>query len=202
MKKSTVLVIGLLLLFIQSIFSQNKWDKKNFSKQTKTIYIESGINVSVPVHIEMYRSHRLGIGVNAKVSEIVSEKLELGIMAEYDYRFINKNNHDTIKIEASHKNFGIISIKPGIQFKLKSKSRWFWGVETGLGYAISDENNRIGLGFVSEYRGEAQFGSCSSLYFGKYAQRNLGFSINFTNFVAKGHAENTLGIKMNYCFNR
>jgi hypothetical protein len=29
-----------------------------------------------------------------------------------------------------------------------------------LGFAISDENNRIGLGFVPEY-GEAQFGSCS-----------------------------------------
>jgi hypothetical protein len=30
-----------------------------------------------------------------------------------------------------------------------------------VGFAISDENNRIGLGFVPEYNGEAQFGSCS-----------------------------------------
>ena len=103
-------------------------------------------------------------------------------------------------LQASHKNFSVISIKPGVQFNLKSK--WFWGAETGLGYAISDENNRIGLGFVSEYRGEAQFGSCSSLYLGKYVRRHLGFSLNFTNFVAKAHAENTLGIKMNYYFNR
>lgn len=192
MKKITILITSFSLLFIQFVFSQNKQDK--------TFQIESGINISVPVHIEMYRTHRLGIGFNAKISERFSEKLELGIRADYDYRFTNTYNHDTIKVEASRKNFGIISIKPGVQFNLKSQ--WFCGVETGLGYAISDENKKIGLGFVSEYRGEAQFGSCSSLYVGKYVQKDLGFSLNFTNFVANWHAENTLAIKMNYRFNR
>ena len=135
MKNITILITSFSLLFIQFLFSQNKQDK--------TFLIESGINISVPVHIEMYRTHRLGIGFNARVSGRFSEKLELGIRADYDYRFTNKYNHDTIKVEASRKNFGIISIKPGVQFNLKSQ--WFWGVETGLGYAISDENKKIGL---------------------------------------------------------
>jgi hypothetical protein len=30
--------------------------------------------------------------------------------------------------------------------------------------------------------------------------RENGISLNLTNFVAKGHAENTLGLKFNYCF--
>jgi hypothetical protein len=62
----------------------------------------------------------------------------------------------------------------------------------------------IGLGFVPEYNGEAQFGSCSGyilVYFTAGTnQRKLGISLNLTNFVAKGHAENTLGLKFNYCF--
>jgi hypothetical protein len=28
------------------------------------------------------------------------------------------------------------------------------GVETGVGYALSDENNSIGLGFISKYNGK------------------------------------------------
>jgi hypothetical protein len=57
--------------------------------------------------------------------------------------------------------------------------------------------------FVPEYNGEAQFGSCSDIswYFTAGTnQRKLGISLNLTNFVAKGHAENTLGLKFNYCF--
>jgi hypothetical protein len=46
-----------------------------------------------------------------------------------------------------------------------------------------------------------QFGSCSGIYLGKYFTAGTkGISLNLTNFVAKGHAENTLGLKFNYCF--
>jgi hypothetical protein len=79
------------------------------------------------------------------------------------------------------------------------------GVETGLGYALSDEDSKIGLGFVSEYASDQQFGLCSGLYFGKSFdigsnKDKISLSLNFSQFLALGHAENSLGLRINYLF--
>ena len=57
--------------------------------------------------------------------------------------------------------------------------------------------------FVSEYGDHQQFGICSGLYVGRYFmispdKNKLGVSINLTQFLAHGHAENSLGFKFNY----
>jgi hypothetical protein len=90
-----------------------------------------------------------------------------------------------------------------VQFELRKKL--VLGVETGVGYALSDENNSIGLGFISEYNGKRSLDRARNIlkYFTAGANdRTLGISLNLTNFVAKGHAENTLGLKFNYCFKK
>jgi len=206
MKKSTVISIITMLLFTHLIVAQQLEQQIAIPDYSKTLLLEGGLNLSVPVHIQMYRTHRVGIGVNVRVSKKISPKTELGIRGEYDYRFVRNIGPDTtgtVRGRALHKNFSLFALKPNVQFELRRN--WFLGIETGVGFAISDENNRIGLGFISEYNGEAQFGSCSGIYLGKYFtawanQRKLGISLNLTNFVAKGHAENTLGLKFNYCF--
>ncbi|PIF63207.1 hypothetical protein [Flavobacterium sp. 11] len=208
MKKIFVLLTTLLLLVGQFTNAQNKTENTILSKDKKPFYLETGINASLPVHIQMYRSHRLALGINARAGKIISRKLELGIRFDYDYRFIKKGSRiltpeSTLTERALHSNFSLFSIKPNVQFNLNSN--YFLGVETGLGYALSDEDSKIGLGFVSEYASDQQFGLCSGLYFGKSFdigsnKDKISLSLNFTQFLALGHAENSLGLRINYLF--
>ncbi|TDE52668.1 hypothetical protein [Flavobacterium sp. GT3P67] len=208
MKKILVLLTTVLLLVGQFIYAQNKTENAILSMDKKPFYLESGLNLSLPVHIEMYRSHRLAVGVNVRAGKIISRKLELGIRFDYDYRFIKKNSRiltpeSTLEERALHSNFSLFSIKPNVQFNLNSN--WYWGVETGVGYALSDEDGKIGLGFVSEYASDQQFGLCSGLYFGKSfiigaKKTKVNLSMDLTQFLAHGHAENSLGLRINYRF--
>jgi uncharacterized protein YxeA len=197
MKKILDHIITILLLMIVSLAFAQK-------EQDNSFVLESGINLSLPVHIQMYRSHRLGIGINLRIAEKITSTTEFGVRAEYDYRFTKKNHpavplESTVKERALYRNFSLFAIKPNIQFNLNSN--WFLGAESGVGYAISDEDPKIGLGFVSEFNGPTRFGSCSGIYLGKYFPKDkLNISLNLTNFVAHGHAENTLGLKFNYYF--
>jgi hypothetical protein len=214
MKKSAVIFTSIILFAIQFCIAQQMPEKETTNELDKSIFVEGGVNLSVPVHIEMYRSHRMGIGVNLRAARKISEKTEFGLRAEYDYRFARnispdlsdiKDPFDEAKKRALYKNFGLFAVKPNVQFYFRRQ--WFLGLETGVGYAISDQNRSIGLGFVSEYSGEARFGWCSGIYLGKYFSygnipRQFGISLNLTNFVLKAHAENTLGLKFNYCFNK
>ncbi|TDE28243.1 hypothetical protein E0I61_11970 [Flavobacterium ranwuense] len=207
MKKILVLLTTVLLLVGQFIYAQNKTENAILSMDKKPFYLESGLNLSLPVHIEMYRSHRLAVGVNVRAGKIISRKLELGIRFDYDYRFIKKNSRiltpeSTLEERALHSNFSLFSIKPNVQFNLNN---WYWGVETGVGYALSDEDGKIGLGFVSEYARDQQFGLCSGLYFGKSfiigaKKTKVNLSMDLTQFLAHGHAENSLGLRINYRF--
>lgn len=209
MKKNPVAFLGVMLLVIQFISAQEIPENNISSKQNKIIHLESGINLSLPVHIMMYRTHRLAIGINTRAWKNITPKFELGLKFDYDYRFI-KNNSDilitpesTLEERASHSNFSIFCIKPNVQFNLNSN--WYWGAETGLGYALSDEDSKIGLGFVNEYARNQQFGLCSGLYLGKHfvignKKKKLGLSLDFTQFLARWHAENSLGLKLNYHF--
>jgi hypothetical protein len=208
MKKIFVLLTTLILLVGQFIYAQNKTENTILSKDKKPFYLETGINASLPVHIQMYRSHRLAVGINVRAGKIISRKLELGIRFDYDYRFIKKGSRiltpeSTLTERALHSNFSLFSIKPNVQFNLNSN--YFLGVETGLGYALSDEDSKIGLGFVSEYASDQQFGLCSGLYFGKSFdigsnKDKISLSLNFSQFLALGHAENSLGLRINYLF--
>jgi hypothetical protein len=114
---------------------------------SKILLLEGGVNLSVSVHEELYQTHRAGVGINVRASMRISPKTELGIRG--DYRFVRNISPDTTGTaigRALHKNFSLFALKPNVQFNLKRN--WFLGLETGVGFAISDENNRIGLGFV------------------------------------------------------
>lgn len=144
----------IMLVVIQFVTAQETEHNTISLKKDNLIYLEAGINLSLPVHIMMYRSHRLAVGVNSRVWKKISPRWELGIKADYDYRFIKKNSRiltpeSSLKERALHSNFSLICIKPNVQFNLRSK--WYWGAESGVGYAISDEDNDFGLGFVSEF---------------------------------------------------
>lgn len=207
MKTTTTISVIVMLLVFQLCFPQQTDNKKNSTEKNKPLQMEVGVNLSLPVHIQMYRTHRYAIGFNFKAFKKISRKTEIGLKLDYDYRFARNipDTIDTPKERASHRNFSLISLKPNIQFDLKKD--WFFGAETGVGYALSDENGTIGLGFVSEYNGNARIGSCSGLYIGKYLSigkkhNNFEISMNLTNFLLKGHAENSLGLRFNYRINQ
>lgn len=207
MKTTTTVPVIVMLLVFQLCFPQKTDTTKNNPEKNKSIQMEIGANLSLPVHIQMYRTHRYAIGFNFRAFKKISAKTEIGLKLDYDYRFARNipDTIDTVKERASHRNFSLIALKPNIQFDLKND--WFFGAETGVGYALSDENSTIGLGFVSEYNGNARFGSCSGLYIGKYLSigqkhNNFEISMNLTNFLLKGHAENSLGLRFNYRINQ
>lgn len=195
------------LFSISFSYAQKKLLEKNSTKKTNPIInIEVGCNVSIPVHIMMFRTHGLAIGANLRAWKTISPQVDLGIKLDYDYRFRKKTDEiltseNTIKERASHRNYSIIAIKSNLQYN--TKSRWFLGAEIGVGFAISDEDSKIGLGFVSEYGGPQQFGLNSGMYLGKYFRvskdtNKLGISLDLIQFMAHGHAENNLGIKLKY----
>lgn len=208
MKKIVFFILSVTLLGFQFILAQNEVEKNSTFSKDKTIYLEAGINTSIPVHIEMFRSHRWAVGVNLRTFKKISENWELGLRAEYDYRFARKDiwnptPESTVKERAEHRNFSLFSLKPNVQYNLTDK--WHFGAEAGVAYAISDENSSIGFGFVEEYPVGLKFGACSGLYVGRNftigAKKNkLDLSLNLTTFLAKGHAENSLGLKLDYLF--
>jgi tetrahydromethanopterin S-methyltransferase subunit E len=57
--------------------------------------LEGGVNLSVSVHEELYQTHRAGVGINVRASMRISQKTELGIRGEYDYRFVRNISPDT-----------------------------------------------------------------------------------------------------------
>lgn len=211
MKKAAILVTGILFFFFQNTFAQQITEKENPSPIDKSIYYSAGLNFSLPVHIMMYRSHRLAVGVNARAFKKISPKTDLGLKFDYDYRFTKSKSkklitpESTLEERALHSNFSLFCLKPNVQFNFKSD--WYLGAETGIGYVLSDADPHFGLGFVSEFAGPQQFGICSGLYLGKYLlfgpQKNkLGLSLDLTQFLAHGHAENSLGLKCYYAFGK
>jgi hypothetical protein len=205
MNKKTLCIIT---FFIASVsFAQKKLAAKDSIFTIKRpIHLEGGFNVSIPVHIMMYRTHRLAIGANLRAWKKMTPHIDLGLKLDYDYRFRKKTDEtitseNTLIERASHKNYSLISLKANLQHNYIS--HWFIGAETGLGFVISDEDNKIGLGFVSEYGGPQQFGLSSGIFIGKYFRTNkncfnLGVSLDFNQFMAHGHAENNMGIKLRY----
>ncbi|KIA84011.1 hypothetical protein [Flavobacterium sp. AED] len=209
MKKIPIVFLSVMLLAVQFIAAQTIIQDSVSSKKDKTIYLESGINLSIPVHIEMYRSHRFEIGINIRAWKKVSPKWDLGIKVDYDYWLVKQNlpkitPESTLTEKTLYSNFNIFSIKINTQYSFSHK--WYWGAESGAGYALSDADKKFGLGFVSEYGGGAQqFGLSSAFYLGRYfiignAKNKLGLSMDFTQFLAHGHAENSLGLKLKYRF--
>src|SRR3970040_1162624 len=102
----------MLLMIVPFAFAQKEQDN--------SYVLESGINLSLPVHIQMYRSHRLGIGINLRIAEKITSTTECGIRVEYDYRFTKKNHpavppESTVKESAFYRNFSIFAIRPNIQ---------------------------------------------------------------------------------------
>jgi len=204
-KKDIYCFVIVLFCTAQIMLAQNETEK-HFHIENNPIYFQAGLNLSIPAHDDLLRTHILAVGINMKIAEKIAEKLELGVRVDYDYRFARKNITDsTSKYQAAYHNFSMASIKAGIQFNLR-KNR-YWGVETGIGFVFSDSNNKTGFGFVEEYDGNTRIGSCSDLYFGKHlsfgVKKNIiDLSLNWSNFFAEKHAENFVGIKLNYNFNK
>ena len=209
MKYSTLIYIGIMMFLGQEAFGQEFKYSENPSKEYQIIHLESGVNLSIPVHIMMFRTHRLAVGFNVRAWKKITPVYDLGLKFDYDYRFIKKgsqkliNPESTLKERASHNNFSLFCIKPNIQFNLSPD--WYFGAESGVGYALSDLNGGIGLGFVSEFAGPQKFGLCSGIYVGKsfnYKEydNKMSISLDFTQFLAHGHAENSLGLKYKYSF--
>lgn len=209
MKKIPIISFCILLLFAQFITAQEPVNDSIIQKKEKKIYLESGINLSIPVHIQMYRSHKFEIGANIRAWKKISPKWDLGIKFDYDYWLVKQNSptltpESTLAEKTLYSNFSIFSIKINTQYSFTHK--WYWGIESGLGYALSDADKKFGIGFVSEFGGgPQQFGIASAFYLGRYfiignAKNKLGLSMDFTQYLAHGHAENSLGLKLKYRF--
>ena len=128
MNKIATLFLSIFLFVASVIYAQTISENNLSSKKDRLIHLETGVNLSLPVHIMMYRSHRLGIGINLRTWKAISSKYELGIKADYDYRFIKKNSRiltpeSTLEERALHNNFSVFSIKPNLQYNYLSTNR-------------------------------------------------------------------------------
>jgi len=211
MKKLSFIITVIIFFILQNGFAQEVTENENTASYNKSIFYSAGLNASLPVHIMMYRSHRLAIGVNARAFRKIAPRTELGLKFDYDYRFTKKNPR---KLEipesyyakkALYSNFSLFCLKPNIQFNLNYN--WYLGMESGVGFVLSDASPDIGMGFVSEFNGPQQFGICSGIYLGKYLfvgpqKHKIGISLDLTQFLAHWHAENSLGLKFNYTFKK
>jgi len=90
MKKIPILLLSVLLMTVRFVTAQTIITDSISPKKDKKIHWESGINLSVPVHVQMYRSHRFEIGLNLRAWRKISPKWELGIKFDYDYWLVKK----------------------------------------------------------------------------------------------------------------
>ncbi|WP_281323920.1 hypothetical protein [Flavobacterium sp. IMCC34518] len=205
-KRNLFYLIYVMFFITHLMLAQNEAKKYFSSKDYQKIYFQTGINLSIPAHDDLMRTHLFAIGINIRIAKIISDKLEVGVRMDYDYRFSRKNIPDSIPLfKAAHRNFSIASFKPNLQLNLKKN--WYWGLETGIGFVFSDEDNKTGFGFVEEYDGNTRIGSCSALYIGKHISldtkiNKLDLSLNWSNFFTEKHAENFACIKLNYSFDK
>lgn len=168
--------------------------------ENKQLKKDIGLNFSFPAHDDLWRSHSVAIGLNARVAAILRKKWEAGLRAEFEYRFARAHGTNAeLKSPASKAGFSLVALKANTQFNISSS--WYCGVESGIGYVISDNDKTTGLGFIEEYDGCTQMGSCSSIYVGKYYfihHRRTGIQLYWSNFLAERHAENFIGMRFDF----
>jgi hypothetical protein len=59
MKKLAVILVTIILFATQFCAAQQTSERETTNELAKSIFLEGGVNISVPVHIQMYRSHRV-----------------------------------------------------------------------------------------------------------------------------------------------
>lgn len=88
-RKDIYCFVIILFCAAQIVLPQNGTDK-HFHLENDPMYFLAGVNLSISVHDDLLRTHVLAIGINARITEMISEKLELGLRVDYDYRFAKK----------------------------------------------------------------------------------------------------------------
>jgi hypothetical protein len=100
MKKLAVILVTIILFATQFCAAQQTSERETTNELAKSIFLEGGVNISVPVHIQMYRSHRVGIGLSVRTAKKIFQKTELAIRIEYDYRFARNMSPDLSDIQS------------------------------------------------------------------------------------------------------
>jgi hypothetical protein len=100
MKKLAVILVTIILFATQFCAAQQTSERETTNELAKSIFLEGGVNIAVPVHIQMYRSHRVGIGLNVRTAKKILQKTELAIRIEYDYRFARNMSPDLSDIQS------------------------------------------------------------------------------------------------------
>lgn len=167
---------------------------------------EVGINCSVPLHDDLWRTHTLAIGCNAAAFLKTSSQIQAGLRMEYEYRFSKKHYQKSwVKNGYKHGNFSMLIVKT--EARTKIHNHWSFGAGAGIGFVKLEGDNTTGFGFVEEYDGCTPIGFCSGVYASKYFDRGSAknkwcLSVYWSGFYAEVHGENFGGLRFNYIYGK
>jgi len=206
MKIAVTLFFPVFILNVLCCFSQTPVTKYGIILPAKRVALEGGFNFSLPAHDDLMRTHTLGLGITTRSVVRITAKWDIGLRAEYDYRFANKNYPDSVlKLTNKHSSYSLMSLKPGVQFNFRK--RYFAGMDAGMAYVKLDNDSKTGFGFVEEFDGFTPIGFVLGLYAGKkfsYGQheKKLAISVYWQFFYAESHGESIVGLRCSYLFSR
>jgi len=206
MKVGFTILITLLSLNPDACFAQDPAVKSGLKLPAGRISLEGGFNLSLPAHDDLIRTHTLGLGITAMAATRINARWEIGLRAEYDYRFAKKNYPDSVlKFTNKHRGYSVMCLRPGVQYHFKQ--RYFAGLETGMAYVKLDNDSKTGYGFVEEFDGSTPIGFSLGLYAGKkfnygHEIKKLAIAVYWQFFYAESHGESIVGLRSAYRFSQ
>jgi len=162
-------------------------------------YFQPGFDVNYPLHDDMIRSHRLGVGVSLLAAYQVSSKYSTGLRLRYAYHLERKDYpEDYTGTELSKLPFSVLTFQWNNQVPVFRS--WLGGIDLGYGLADTKGAPKVGLGWVQEYDGCVRNYFATSLYLGKrfnaMGKYNVMMSFFLDNLFGEKHAENFGGLRM------
>ncbi len=188
-------IVGLLLL----CFCSDSLQAQIPGSEKRGFYFQPGFDINYPLHDDMIRSHRLGVGVSLLAGYQVTHKYATGLRIRYAYHMERKSYpEDYTGTEISKLPFSVLTFQWNNQVPVFRSC--LAGIDLGYGMADTKGAPKVGLGWVQEYDGCVRNYFATSLYLGKRMKAmekyDMMVSIFFDNLFGEKHAENFGGIRM------
>jgi hypothetical protein len=192
------LLLGLVLCCFCAL---NIHAQKHNSAEARKVgfFVQPGVDLNYPLHDDMIRSHRLGVGVSFLAAYQVSPKYSTGLRLRYAYHLERQDYpEDYAGTEISKLPFSVLTFQWNNQVPVFRS--WLAGIDLGYGIADTKGAPKVGLGWVQEYDGCARNYVATSFYLGKRViamdKYDILLSMFFDNLFGEKHAENFGGIRM------
>lgn len=189
---------GLAFLFLTAI-SVHAQMPGSTAKNKYGFYVQLGMDANYPLHDDMIRSHRLGVGVSLLAAYQVSPGYSTGLRVRYAYHLERKDYPANYAgTEISKLPFSVLTFQWNNQVPVFRS--WLAGIDLGYGFADTKGAPKVGLGWVQEYDGCALNYFTTSFYLGKRITAMKKYDIMLSLFLddlfGEKHAENFGGIRL------